>query len=803
MSVPRRNFLKATVATGLAAGVGTQATRATAEAATSAVSPYVANRAPLLPAPLLRLPPGSARADGWLATQLRKQLDGLNGRYQEVSHYLAFGDTGWTRPELKGWEEVPYWLRGYGDLGYVTGDARVLADTRRWMDAVLATQAPDGFFGPSELRTRQSGHADLWPHMPMLHALRSYEEYTKDTRVVPFLGKYFRFMAAQPTSVYTDGWGHTRWADTIDVVYWLYNRTGEAFLLDLVRTVHRHSANWVDNLPTGHNVNITQGFREPGQFWVLSGDPAHRASAYANYDRIQGRYGQFPGGGFAGDENVRPGYDDPRQGFETCGIVEYMMSHEILARTTGDPVWADRVEELAFNLLPAALDPAGRSIHYVTSANGIQLDRQPKSLSQYDNDFAMQAYEPGIDNYRCCPHNYGMGWPYYVEEMWQATAGGGLCAMLYGASTVTAKVAGGTSVTVTQATAYPFSDTITFTFSLPKPTEFPFQVRIPGWCPAPALSVNGGSVAVSSGPRYETVGRVWRTGDRVTLRLPMTTRTRTWARNHNSVSVDRGPLTYSLAIQENWSRVAGDEQWPVHEVRPGSAWNYGLVPQAAFTVVTTGGNPLDPFTPANSPVRLTTDAQRIDGWQASEQNVIDELADSPVAVNTPVQRVTLIPMGAARLRVTSFPRTGGSRPWRSGWTRIENRNSGKLLAVDRMSTADSAQVVQFHDNGTADHLWRLLDNGDGWFRVKNRNSGKVLGVDLMSTANSARVVQFDDNGTADHLWRFLDNGDGWSRLQNLNSGKVLGVDLMSTADSAIVVQFDDNGTADHLWRLLD
>lgn len=800
MPVPRRSFLKATAATGLVVGSGI----GTADVAVAAPAPpYVANRAPLQPAPLLRLPPGSAKADGWLATQLRRQLDGLNGRYQEVSHFLAFDKTGWVRPELGGWEEVPYWLRGYGDLGYVTGDARVVADAHRWIDAVIATQAPDGFFGPAALRTSLEGNADLWPHMPMLHALRSHEEYTKDARVVPFLTRYFHYMATQPAGVFSDGWGSTRWSDTIDVVFWLYNRTGEAFLLDLVRTIHRHSANWVDNLPTGHNVNITQGFREPGQFWVLSGDPAHRASVYANYDRIQGRYGQFAGGGFAGDENVRPGYDDPRQGFETCGIVEYMMSHEILARTTGDATWADRVEELAFNLLPAALDPMGRGVHYVTSANGIQLDRQPKSLSQFDNAFAMQAYEPGIDNYRCCPHNYGMGWPYYVEEMWQATADGGLCAMLYGASTVTVKVTGGTAVTVTEATTYPFSDTITFTFTLATPSEFPFQVRIPGWCSAPSLSVNGNSVVAGGGPRYATVRRVWRTGDRVTLRLPMITRTRIWTRNHNSVSVDRGPLTFSLAVQENWSQVAGNAQWPVYEVRPGSSWNYGLVPQAGFAVATGGGNPIDPFTPANSPIRLTTDAQRVNAWLADEQNVISELADGPVAAYTAVERVTLIPMGAARLRVTSFPQTGGSLEWRTGWTRIENRNSGKVLGVDRMSTENSAQVVQFHDNGTADHLWRTIDNGDGWFRIQNRNSGKVLGVDQMSTENSARVVQFGDNGTADHLWRFVEDGDGWFRVLNRNSGKVLGVDQMSTADSAIVVQFDDNGTADHLWRLLD
>lgn len=72
-----------------------------------------------------------------------------------------------------------------------------------------------------------------------------------------------------------------------------------------------------------------------------------------------------------------------------------------------------------------------------------------------------------------------------------------------------------------------------------------------------------------------------------------------------------------------------------------------------------------------------------------------------------------------------------------------------------MSTADSARVVQYEDNGTPDHLWTLVDNGDGWYLIRNRHSGKVLGVDGMSTADSAQVVQFTDNGTADHLWRFI------------------------------------------------
>jgi hypothetical protein len=788
MTVQRRTFLLGSaLATGAALLSPTHA-------------PAAPHRGPLRPAAFRRLPPGAVRPQGWLATQLDRQVNGLGGRYPEVSGYLQFDQTGWVHPDLGGWEELPYWLRGYGDLGYVTGDADVLANTGRWVEAVLATAAPDGFFGPTELRTKERGHADLWPHMPMLHALRSWAEYHRDTRVEHVLTRFFAFMGRQPDAVFIDGWGHTRWGDTLDVVFWLYERTGDATLIDLAHRIHRLSANWTGGIASLHNVNIAQGFREPAQYWQLSGDPAHRDAAYRNYDTIMRTYGQFPGGGFAGDENARPGYGDPRQGFETCGVVEFMASHELLTRLTGDPVWADRTEDLAFNSLPASLDPEGRLTHYVTSANVVQLDNAGKTRRQFQNTFAMQAYKPGIRDYRCCPHNYGQGWPYFVEEMWLATPDGGLAAALYGPSTVTTTVAG-TRVTITERTGYPFADTIRFTLTTPRPVAFPFALRVPGWCANPRLTVNGRTVAIAGGPRFASVSRTWRNGDTIVLTLPMSTRTRTW--EGGAVSVTHGALTYTLRFDERWHRYAGTEAWPEWEVTSGTAWNYGLAtdPQPA---VTTGGNVDDPFTVDTAPVRITVSAQRIPDWTTDRENVIGTLQSTQVATGTPVERVTLIPMGAARLRITTFPRTGGTSTWGTPGPacRIQNKNSGKVLALDQMSTADSAHVVQFADNSSADHLWRLVDLGNGFVKVHNPHSGKVLGVDGMSTANSAHVVQFTDNGSADHVWELLDNGDGWFRLRNRHSGKVLGVDLMSTADSAHVVQFDDNGTADHLWRII-
>ncbi|MDT5041237.1 MAG: hypothetical protein QOE51_2222 [Actinoplanes sp.] len=796
----RRKFLAGTVAVPAVAAVTNVITGGAAEAAASG---YVVNRSPLRPDALIRLAPGAVKAGGWIATQLGYQLNGINGRMTDISHFLQYDNTGWIHPTLSGWEEPSYWLKGFSSLGYVTGDSRVQNETLKWVNGVLATQAADGYFGPTGLRTSLSGGPDFWPHMPMLHAIRTFQEFTGDSRVLPFFTRFFQFVNRAPLSAFNQSWGAQRWADTIEVVFWTYNRTGDTFLLDLVRKIHANSANYLNNLPTLHNVNLAQGFREPAVYSVLSGDAAHRQASYADYNSIMSAYGQFSGGGFAGDENARPGFGDPRQGFETCGIVEFMLSHEIMGRITGDPIWADRVEELAFNLLPAGLDQKQKGIHYVTSANSIALINRAGSQRQFDNGFPMQSYMLGIDNYRCCPHNYGMGWPYYVEEMWAATPDNGLVAQLHGPSTVTAKVADGTVVTIGAATSYPFSDTITYTVNTPKALTFPLYLRIPQWCPAPALTVNGAAATVAAGPSYAKISRTWTSGDQVVLRLPMQAKVKTWGSNHNSVSVGFGALSFSLAITENWSTIGGSAAWPTTEVRPGSAWNYGLTLDG-FAVTTGLGNANDPFTPANAPIRITTNARKIDGWQADSDTIVTPLQDSPTPSSAAVEQVTLIPMGAARLRITSFPTIGSGKPWLPPGAafRIQNQNSGKVLGVDQMSMNNSARVVQFGDNGTADHLWQIVDNGDGYIKIRNVNSGKLLGVDQMSTADSAQVVQYDDNGTADHLWTVLDNGNGYVKIRNRNSGKVLGVAGMSTADSANVVQFSDNGTADHNWRLI-
>jgi hypothetical protein len=770
--MPRRDFLGATLAAagGLAVGMTASPAHAAEPAGTpgaAAVPPatrgghYVPNKAPLQPVPFQKLPPGAIEPRGWLAQQLDLQVKGLCGRYDEISDFLVYETNGWVDATKDAWEELPYWLRGLGDLGYVTRDPAVLAKTERWIHGIIATQAADGWFGPERLRTSLEGGPDFWPGMPLLAAFRSWYEYSGDERVIPFMTRYLQFQNTQPAEVFNRSWGAFRWGDNIDSAYWLYNRTGDAWLLDLVRKMHSGSADYTDGIPTWHNVNLAQGFREPLQYGLLAGDPKYREATYRNYDTIMGQYGQFAGGGFAGDENSRPGFGDPRQGFETCGIVELMHTFEMLTRFTGDTDWTDRCEELAFNSLPASYDPQQQVMHYITCANSVQLDDTVKH-GQFQNGFAMQAYKYGVHQYRCCPHNYGMGWPYYAQELWLATTDNGLAASLYAASTVTARVGSGagTEVSVVQDTEYPFDETITFTVQAPHSTRFPFYLRIPGWASEYSVSVNSAHVSTKAQGGWVRLDRTWHPGDRVKLVLPMRVRTRLWTENRKTISVDRGPLTYSLAIGEHYEVIGGTQQWPELAVYPTTPWNYGLVAGTQYEVVRrTVPAGADPFTQEGTPLQLKAKARRIPEWETDSENVVGLVQQSPARSNQPIEDVTLIPMGAARLRISSFPTVGANG---IQWQRRPLITASHVNNGDSLEAADDGRDPgSSADQSIPRFTWWDRRGTTEWIEYDLRTSRAI---------SEASVYWFDDTGSGQcrvpATWRVLWlDGNTWRPVE--------------------------------------
>lgn len=644
---------------------------------TSVNNNYIQNKAPLLPNHFIKLPVGAVKPQGWMLRYLELQKDGLTGQLGKISAWLDKENNAWlgTGDDF-GWEEVPYWLKGYGNIGYILEDKQMIEETKVWLEAVFNSKREDGYYGPY---IERHGKPDLWGNMIMNWCLQSYYEYSNDDRVIDLMTDYFKWQMNLSDELFLkDYWENSRGGDNLISIYWLYNITGDDFLLELAEKTHKNTADWTQRstLPNWHNVNIAQSFREPATYYMLSKDSTDLKATYNVHHLIRNTFGQVPGGMFGADENARMGFIDPRQGTETCGLVEQMASDELLLRMTGDPFWAEHCENIAFNSYPAAVMADFKSLRYITSPN--------HTISDSEN------HHPGIDNRgpflamnpfssRCCQHNHTQGWPYLVEHLMMATSDNGVAAALYGACKANVKVANGQEVEIVEETNYPFEESISFTINTSKKVSFPFYLRIPSWTKGASITINGKPVDVDmTDGNYVRIEREWKKGDKVVLNTPMELTQSVWAVNQDSRSINYGPLTFSLKIKEDYKKVGsietaiGDSQWqknadpskwPSYEIYAGSDWNYALVlddnvPLSQNFEVVKKQWPSDnfPFTIDSAPIELKAKGVKLTNWGIDQYGLTSEL---PIKENrkfeNKIDDIILTPMGGARLRISSFP----------------------------------------------------------------------------------------------------------------------------------------------------
>ena len=213
---------------------------------------YIFNRAPLAPTQYAELPIGAIKAEGWLYDQLVRQKDGMTGHLDELYAEVVGADNAWIGGEGDTWERGPYWLDGLMPLAYLLGDEELIKKATVWSEAMLTMVYEDGYFGNRISRKYiegfQRGKAeDWWPKMVALKILKQYYMATGDQRVIDVMTGYFRYQLAnlpeKPLDHWTF-WGEWRGGDNLDMVDWLYNITGDGFLLELGDLIHSQTTPW-------------------------------------------------------------------------------------------------------------------------------------------------------------------------------------------------------------------------------------------------------------------------------------------------------------------------------------------------------------------------------------------------------------------------------------------------------------------------------------------------------------------------------------------------------------------------------
>lgn len=526
---------------------------------------YRNNRAPLVHKPLVELPLGSVKADGWLEDQLQRMATGLTGHLDVLYPHVMGERNGWLGGDGDMWERGPYWIDGLIPLAYILDDEALKTKARPWVEWALASQTEDGYFGPTvdlefERGLQRSNAKDWWPRMVVLKFLKQYYDATGDERVLTFLTKYFKYQHKHLTETPLNNWtywGQERGGDNLYIVYWLYNITGDSFLLELGDTIASQTADWTGRLSdrttltslfTLHCVNLAQGMKEPVIRYQKTKDKACLDAIDIGLADIRRTIG-WPTGLYGADELLHSG--NPTQGSELCTAVEMMFSLEKMIEITGRTDWADLLERVTFNALPTQATDAYDARQYYQQLNQIEISKNSgrNFMTSYNGTDQLYGILCG---YPCCTSNMHQGWPKFTKHLWFASDDNGLAAMVYAPCHVTAKVADGQEVTLKEETNYPFDETIKITVSAKRKVSFPVHLRIPEWCDAPVLTVNGKACETPGKGGMATIDRQWKSGDVIELTLPMKVSVSRWY--ENSAVVERGPLVYALRIGEQWKK---------------------------------------------------------------------------------------------------------------------------------------------------------------------------------------------------------------------------------------------------------
>lgn len=615
--------------------------------------------------------------EGWLKDQLELQLNGITlkldevwGSVSEYSEWLGGTENSWERP--------PYWLDGLVPLVYELKNEEGIEKAKKWVEWTIKSQRKNGDFGPT-YRIDGFDKTLFWPKFVMLKVLISYYENTGKQEILEMMSSYFSFCNEILDEFKMSAWSEARGGDFVYTILWLYEKTHEEFLLELAEKVDKQTLDWSELFnnfayvrPTSyyfnfntiyknsnrnnlydmmrfhatHIVNVTMALKQPLMCYKISGNKKYMDSVYKGIKNLNKYHGQVTGI-FSGDEHLSG--LKPTQGSELCSVVEYMFSLQLLLEATGDPIFADILERVAYNALPATITEDFKGHQYDQQANQVLISTARRDWYNNDPDSNLFGFEP---NFGCCLANMHQGWPKIVKTAFY-TEGNVIVTGVYMPISATLDV-NNTKVGIQEITDYPFREKISFKLSLVDEMMLSLKLRIPQWCKSFEVIVNGNAIDTDVCNHFAVINKVFKNDDVIQLKLKMDIKQNTdWY--HKGVTIERGPLIFALKIKEEYRKLKyGLKEYPSYEVYPQSAWNIGIDTSYTMEIVETKVCCKQIFSHKYSPVKIIAKGFIIPDWKL-ENDSAGDLPSSPIKCEADIQTVELIPYGAAKLRISLFP----------------------------------------------------------------------------------------------------------------------------------------------------
>ena len=534
-------------------------------------------------AKLKRLPLGSVHAQGWLREQLERNRDGMGGHMDELEHDMLWGPytehTGckrWKEELRAGWgaELSGHYWYGLILLAYGLDDPWLKEKAENWVNAVMAAQRSDGYIGAYTEQDNQMDDFHAWGTGCGMKAMLAYYEATGREDILDAVHKTMLWFCENWPGNQKTRYAGINLTETMSQVYLL---TGDERLLtwinDYVDFLNRNDLYLIsqkaylsDDLiyASEHAAGYCSKLCDYAAIYKAGGDKLNLQAAENGTKKAVEKVMHRNGGLSCYAEYLAP--ISSASEVEYCTMTYWQAAMLHLTEATGDTKYIDLLERVTFNAAQGARMKDEKGIAYFSSPNQIFANRN----SSYATP-GMHLYSPCYPT-ACCPVNSVIHMPDFLRSL--ALEGeDGLYLSAYGPATIHW---GG--LTLQEETMYPFRDTVKFTVQTEKPAETTLHFRIPSWCKAPKITVNGEEQKLSA-EAYCPVSRLWQDGDTVTVQFPMELDI---SRVDDSdmcsrfpMAIEYGPLLFSLPIPEIWSEDTKanpytplPEGWAWHKVDP-------------------------------------------------------------------------------------------------------------------------------------------------------------------------------------------------------------------------------------------
>lgn len=241
---------------------------------------------------------------------------------------------------------------------------------------------------------------------------------------------------------------------------------------------------------------------------------------------------------------------------ESCANIGMILWSERMLALTGDPRYAEVIEQIAYNALLASISLDGTRYFYTNPLRQVRGLPYPLRMPGETAERPTPPPPPSDERQRseylsvfCCPPNIARTLARF-QELAMSSSPAGLWVHLYGDAEARAGADTDRELGIVVRSEQPWGERVTITVTEASGGGVPLHLRVPDWADGASVSVNGASAEPVEPGTYATVDRTWVAGDLIELHLPMRVRIR---RAHrlaeeaaNQVAVTRGPIVYAL-----------------------------------------------------------------------------------------------------------------------------------------------------------------------------------------------------------------------------------------------------------------